>query len=139
MSSDESVLGFTNKWYKEGIDRAISVPLNPIVIRIFSLPYFLGTKMEAFKGRGNGDYRASPDMEDIISILEVAQEKLWGEGFSASSRDFRTYLKNELEKLKGNPNFLDALPGAVFNRELGAAATESVLNQINQMIEKCGS
>jgi hypothetical protein len=33
-------------------------------------PYFLATKIEAFEGRGDGDY-AAPDMEDIITVWMV--------------------------------------------------------------------
>ncbi len=134
ISSDESVFGFTNKWYKEGIIQAISVSLRPQV-RIFSLPYFLGTKMEAFKGRGRGDYQASTDMEDIISVLEVAPEKMWNEGLSTSSKALGTYLKTELEHLKNKPGFVDALPGAIFNRETSIEATQSVIRRMDKIIK----
>lgn len=39
-------------------------------LKIFSEPYFLASKLEAFKGRGAGDFRLSQDMEDIITVLE---------------------------------------------------------------------
>ncbi len=100
-----------------------------------SLPYFLGTKIEAFKDRGQGDYQASPDMEDIVSVLEVAPEKMWNKGLSNSSKVLRTYLKAELKQLKIKPGFLDALPGAIFNRETSIAATQSVIRRMDKIIE----
>jgi hypothetical protein len=39
--------------------------------------YSLATKMEALKGRGGGDYVASHDMEDIITVLDGRFECFW--------------------------------------------------------------
>lgn len=39
-------------------------------IRMVSAPYFLITKLEAFDGRGGGDYLLSHDIEDIIAVLD---------------------------------------------------------------------
>ena len=33
-------------------------------------PYFLGTKLEAWQGRGNNDPLASRDVEDILSVVD---------------------------------------------------------------------
>jgi hypothetical protein len=33
-------------------------------------PYFLGTKIEVFKGRGGGDFLASHDLEDLIFVMD---------------------------------------------------------------------
>jgi predicted nucleotidyltransferase len=42
-------------------------------IRVISAPYFLGTKLEAFGGRGENDYFASRDLEDFVAVLEGRQ------------------------------------------------------------------
>ena len=44
------------------------------VIRMVSAPYFLITKLEAFNGRGNGDYLMSHDIEDIVAVLDGRPE-----------------------------------------------------------------
>lgn len=56
MSSDSAALGFTNKWYKEGMDRSIEIINSPVPIKIFRLPHFIASKMEAFKDRGNNEF-----------------------------------------------------------------------------------
>ena len=134
MASDESVFGFTNKWYREGIERVILISSTLPVVRIFSLPYFLGTKIEAFKNRGKNDYQASPDMEDIISVLEVSPTKMWKEGLLNSTPELHAYLKTELSELMSNSIFLDALPGAIFNRESRNEAVHSVLARMEQIM-----
>ncbi len=39
------------------------------MIKSVTAPYFLATKFEAFKTRGNNDLLASHDYEDIITVI----------------------------------------------------------------------
>lgn len=79
MPLDEKVLGFSNKWYKEAYSNAIGYMITENEeVKIFTAPYFLATKIEAFKGRGNNDGRTSPDFEDIVFLLENRQA-IWDE------------------------------------------------------------
>lgn len=73
-------------------------------------------------------------MEDIISVLEVAPEEMWETGLSSASTALRTYLKKELAQLKTNSRFMDALPGAVFNRATTADAIRAVLGRMDKII-----
>lgn len=51
MPSDSEVLGFSNRWYKEGIKNKISKKLpNGTDIFVFSPEYYLAAKFEANKG-----------------------------------------------------------------------------------------
>ena len=56
MPTDSSVLGFSNKWYEEGIENKISKSL-PDGTEIFVFPpeYYLAVKFEAHYGRGGND------------------------------------------------------------------------------------
>jgi len=70
MPTDEEILGFSNRWYKLGLDYILKYELaEDIQIRLFEAPYFLASKFEAFKGRG-GDRRTSYDFEDIVYFLD---------------------------------------------------------------------
>lgn len=52
MPTDERILGFSNRWYKPAMENAQSVQLaSNLTIRVVTAPLFLGTKLEAFKGR----------------------------------------------------------------------------------------
>jgi len=71
IPTDEQILGFGNRWYTPAIDHAVNIQLpSGRSIRMVSAPYFLITKLEAFDGRGGGDYLTSHDIEDIISLLD---------------------------------------------------------------------
>src|SRR5579862_2435199 len=62
MPTDEKILGFSNRWYKEAIQNAHIYSLKEgITIKVVTAPYFLATKLEAFKTRGNMDFYASRD------------------------------------------------------------------------------
>lgn len=71
MPTHSDILGFGNQWYAAAYTAAISVSLpSGKLIRVLPAPYFLATKFDAFRGRGNQDYLLSKDMEDIITILD---------------------------------------------------------------------
>lgn len=72
MPTEPEAIGFSNIWYPKGFQTAINYPLDEQTeIKIFSLPYFVATKWEAFKGRGT-DFRTSTDFEDLVYVFENA-------------------------------------------------------------------
>ena len=44
--------------------------LRDLEIRVVTAPYFIATKIEAFRGRGRGDFLASHDLEDLIFVID---------------------------------------------------------------------
>lgn len=101
MPTDESVLGFTNIWYQEGFENAIDYIIDENhIIKIFSAPYFIASKFEAFKGRGNNDGRTSSDFEDIVFVFDN-RKSIWEE-LNSAPENLRDYLKQELTSLLEN-------------------------------------
>ena len=63
------ILGFSNQWYKHAAQHKIQYCLsNQATINLIPAPYFIATKLEAFKNRGQNDYLASHDLEDVITV-----------------------------------------------------------------------
>ena len=54
----------------------------------------MATKIEAFKGRGEGDFLASRDIEDIIAVVDGRSELL--DEVNDASPELRAYLSTEL-------------------------------------------
>jgi hypothetical protein len=53
MPLNESILGFSNRWYPEGFEQTIDIEIEPnLYVKIFSPLYFIASKLEAFKNRG---------------------------------------------------------------------------------------
>jgi len=109
MPTDGSILGFSNRWYSDAMHTAERIKLpGGVEIRIVTAPFFLATKLEAFYGRGKGDFMASHDLEDMIAMLDgktdIVQEV-------SEYVELRAYLSREFAKLLENDEFQDALPG----------------------------
>ena len=101
MPTRGDILNFSNQWYPDGFKNAISYPIdNQHTVKIFTSPYFLASKLEAFKDRGGNDGRTSSDFEDIVSVLE-RRKTVWTE-INDAPADVRTYIREEFKKLMGN-------------------------------------
>ena len=110
MPTDARILGFGNRWYKPAIASATSVTLpSGQMIRVVSAPYFVATKLEAFHGRGEGDYLGSHDLEDLVAVVDGRPELI--SEVQAHPTELRTYLAGEIGRLLNDPRFQDALPG----------------------------
>lgn len=69
MPLEKSVFGFSNIWYRGALEAAHRVTLpSGTEIRIITAPFFLATKMEAFRGRGRGDFFASHDLKTLSPL-----------------------------------------------------------------------
>lgn len=109
MPTDENILGFTNDWYKEAAKDAASFTLpDGQRIRLISAPLFVATKIEAFHGRGNGDFGMSHDIEDIVSVVD-GREELVSEVMQSNDK-LRSYLREEVDNLLATREFVDTLP-----------------------------
>ena len=110
MPLDEKILGFSNRWYKAAMGASVTRKLrDDLEIRMVTAPYFVATKLEAFKGRGRGDFLGSHDLEDVVSVVD-GRETLSTE-VRGAEKELREYVRREIAKLLANPGFIDALPG----------------------------
>jgi predicted nucleotidyltransferase len=102
MPAEDSSIGISNTWYKPGFNDLKNIQLeNGTIIKILSSPYFLATKLEAFKDRGNNDYYGSHDFEDIIYLLDnrttIVEEIITADSY------VKDYIKTELTTIKNHP------------------------------------
>lgn len=110
MPTLETILGFANRWYPLCVATAEPLALpSGIAIRVIQAPVFIGTKLEAFHGRGGGDYLFSHDLGDIISVVDGRDSLL--EECRRMPGELTGYLAHEFSKLLADRSFVDALPG----------------------------
>jgi hypothetical protein len=128
MPLEEKVLGFNNLWYKDGLKHAKATMLDERnTIKIFTAPYFLASKIEAFKSRGKNkrgqyDGRFSTDFEDIIFVL-TNRNAIWQE-IEQSESKLKSYFIFEFTKLIENADFeewIDAHTG------YGVSAAQAII------------
>jgi predicted nucleotidyltransferase len=102
MPTHEEILGFSNKWYAQGFINSIEYKIDDQnQVKIFAAPYFIASKLEAFKNRGKSDGRTSSDFEDIIFVLEN-RRTIWDEMNNAQEK-LKQYLLAEFTILYNNP------------------------------------
>lgn len=129
-TADESI-GFKNIWYPEGFKNAVSYSLDENnTVKILSPPYFIATKLEAFKGRGRRDGRTSHDFEDIVYVLEN-RKTIWEE-LNSTSGLIKEYLIKEFKELQSVSNFAEWIDCHVeYNTP---SASKYILEQIKKLV-----
>ncbi len=130
MPLDENILGFSNRWYRAAMGTAVPQRLaEDLEILVVTAPLFLATKIEAFKGRGKGDFSTSHDLEDLISVVDGRATLLVE--VQAATLELRAYIRTEITALLGTPAFLDALPGYLFPDAISQARIGIILRRLN--------
>lgn len=110
MPTDPKILGFSNRWYVEALREAQRRTLpSGALIRVISAEHFIATKLEAFSGRGNGDYLASHDLEDIVAVIDGRPEIV--RELHEADEALRNYVRDSIEGLLQDIDFVEALPG----------------------------
>jgi len=133
MPTSADILGFSNRWYSEGMAQSAEFTLpDGQTVRALTLPYFVATKIEAFEGRGGGDFMLSVDIEDIIAVADGAR------GFAAqiahAPASVRGYLKEKLGGFLSNKDFTDSIPG-----HLGSSGGEGHINDVLAALNSAAS
>lgn len=132
MPTDDTSIGFSNKWYPEGFRKAIEYKIDEhLQIRILTPPYFIATKMEAYKGRGEGDGRTSHDFEDIVYVLEQ-RAQIWDE-FKSADDQVQQYLKTEFNALLRNRNIFEWVDCHV--ERATVPATKRIIDSMKLFVE----
>ena len=122
MPDDESVLGFSNRWYPAATETATRYELAPdLSIKLINPVYFLATKLEAYNGRGNGDALGSRDIEDILTLVDGSDSVV--ETVAAANVAVRHYIAENLSELLKDSNF----ENAVFSQSRGDRGREDLI------------
>lgn len=110
MPAEGGVLGFTNRWYPGGFESAVAARLpDGQDIRIFDLPHLVASKIEAFKGRGNGDFLGSSDMEDLVAVIDGVSD--FQEKILAATAEVLDFLRESFADLIRDERFRESLEG----------------------------
>lgn len=116
MPVQPDVLGFSNRWYPYAVESAEPVELSSgLVIRVVTAVAFVATKLEAFAGRGGGDFLGSHDIEDVFNIID-GREELSLEMLSAP-HELRVAVSEAFQRLLADPDFENVLPGLIAEPE----------------------
>jgi predicted nucleotidyltransferase len=108
MPADPAVLGFSNRWQREALPWAVEVTLpSGASIRAVPPPFLLATKLEAFSGRGEGDFLGSRDFADVVSLVDGREELV--DEVRPAPPELRAYLAKEVRGLMGHSAFAEGV------------------------------
>jgi predicted nucleotidyltransferase len=132
IPTEADILGFGNQWYTAAMDNAeVLHLLDKVYIRMVSAPYFLITKLEAFDGRGDGDYILSHDIEDILAVMDGRPELI--EEISQSESALVNVLIIRFNNLLKDQSFVDAASGHMPTDEVSQNRVERILDTIKEI------
>lgn len=132
MPLDEKIPGFSNRWYKAAMKASVTKKLHDdLEIRMVTAPYFVATKLEAFKGRGGGDFPARHNLEDIVSVVD-GRDTLTVE-VRETGADLDEYVRREIAQLLANAGFIDALPGFLLPDAASQSRIGIVLGRLHDL------
>ena len=132
MPTDEKILGFSNQWYTAAMRHAEDYALSAEQsIRMVTSPYFLATKIDAFHGRGGGDYLLSHDMEDIVAVIDGRPELV--EEVSVCDAGVRAYLCEQFTAFMRERRFIDSIAGHLPNDATSPTRASMLIERINAM------
>ena len=108
MPTSGEILGFSNLWYEAAMETATWTSLQSGEgVRVISSALFLATKLTAFHSRGQGDYRMSSDIDDIIAVVDGRAE-LCSE-VSDAQTEVRIYIATEFTQLLNTNYFVESI------------------------------
>jgi len=112
MPTDEEILGFSNRWYLEGIEnKTVKTLPDGTEVFVFPTQYYLAAKFEAHKSRGGNDLRQSHDFEDIVYIFDNCPDLV--DDIINSNYGLREYLKSECQNLLDNNGLTEGIESAL--------------------------
>lgn len=134
MPTDASILGFTNSWYREGMQHRRPLRVSDeVAVHGFTIPYLVATKLEAFRNRGQGDWLGSHDVEDIIALFDGARTAF--DELMVSTGSLREFLNRELGALVRHGDFYEIVLGHVRPGTLSAVAAQRIVDRLARFVD----
>ena len=106
----EEVLGWNSRWFEEALANAVPIMCQGHPVKVVSAPYFVALKLEAFEERGNRDFIASTDFEDVICLFN-GRESIVHE--IAECDSLKAKLAGRFTSYLQSPDLKDAIEGFV--------------------------
>ncbi len=119
---------FSDRWFQLALDTSTLIELEERSIRVVSAPCFIATKLTAFDDRGNSDFVASHDLEDIVTVVDG--RAALGEEVEQSEEGLRKFLKEKFRLLLEQSAFIAALPGHLPPDEASQRRLQIILNRL---------
>lgn len=129
MPTKAAVLGMASEWFDEAVMTAARMDLGEgVQAPVIKRPYFLATKLTAYRDRGAKDPRMSKDLEDIVTLFDGCRETrvLLGDGSSS----LQNFITNGMQTHLENPEFVEAVEGCFRANPVSRERSQIVLDRM---------
>ncbi|CAA6691232.1 MULTISPECIES: hypothetical protein [unclassified Lentimonas] len=109
MPTQGEQIGLNTRWFTEVLAHAIETEYAHTSLKIVSAVGLLVTKYLTFTERDEGDYYASHDLEDFITVIDGRTAIV--EEINCAPEVLRNNLIRSIQLLNTNEDFQEALPG----------------------------
>lgn len=109
MPTDGAFLGLNTSCFAEALASATEKEFAHTKLRLVSPVGFIATKYVAFLDRGGGDYYASHDLEDLVTVIDGRADIVGEVGHAAP--ELRNHVINAIRALNAAATFSEAVPG----------------------------
>ena len=134
MMTTSTAMGFSDPWYPEAFSSAEPMTLpNGLTVKVVRPAFFLATKLNAWRDRGEGDYYGSKDLEDILAVIDGRPALL--DEVRQSSDAVKAFLAKEFAALLNVQTFLDAIPGHLGGDTIAHTRAEMAVGVMRQIVE----
>ncbi len=135
MPTEPTVLGMTCEWFHDAVQNARVVELgNACAVPVVQWPYFLATKLTAFRDRGAADPFLSKDLDDIVTLLNGNSRHRC---VTENAPDIlRAFLATEIAAHLKKRDFTDAVAGFFRMDAVSQERANIVLGRLRELADK---
>jgi hypothetical protein len=134
MPVEASPLGMNTRWFREALEFATVKSLGDgLQARVVSAPVFIATKLEAYRDRGRGDFQASHDIEDIVSVVDGCADI--AEQISHAPGSVRAFVVGEFVNWMRHPDWTDLMAGHLSGISLSAGRQRILCERVRAISE----
>jgi len=120
--------GLNTQWFAEALETSSILEYAHTELRVVSPLGLLVTKYLTFMERGEGDFFASHDLEDFITVIDGRAEVV--SEINEASADFRSYLIQGIRSLMNDDGGCVRQEGATLDRSAGRGAVGPLFRQL---------
>ncbi len=102
-------------------------------IKVVTPPYFVGTKIDAYLGRGGSDFIMSHDIEDIVTVLDGRPEL--PKEIRDAPKKLRQFIQHHLSEFVQSDEFRDAVTGYLPTDQISQSRFPILMSKIREICE----
>lgn len=128
---------FSDRWFETAFNTARPVGVLDQEVLVVSAPSFIAMKIEAFNNRGDGDFMASHDIEDLLTIVD-GRESLIRE-IQEAPAPLRQFIVTSVADFLAHTRFIESLPGHLPPDSASQLRLPSLLARLREIAALVGS